>query len=149
MDVEHKMDKFVKYHADTNTYIIRRKAFFEDSVRLDGNVIIGSGANFWKDLEASGSLELGKASLVKGNIKASDALISTRCEIGGNVDVAHNLTMLDNVKVTGHAICGNEMSIRPGCEITFAKADTALELIGKVDIKEIESGTKLIVRSDM
>ncbi|WP_244603588.1 polymer-forming cytoskeletal protein [Methanococcoides sp. AM1] len=143
------MDKFLKYHADTNTYIIRRKAFFEDSVRLDGNVIIGSGANFWKDLEASGSLELGKASLVKGNVKASDALISTRCEIGGNIDVTYNLTMLDNVKVAGHAICGNEMSIRPGCEITFAKADTALELIGKVNIKEIESATKLIVRSDM
>lgn len=144
------MDKrFIKYHPETNTYIVRRKAFFEDSVRIDGNMIIGSGANFWKDLEVTGSLELGKASLVKGSIRAGDALISTRCEIQGNVDVVHNLTMLDNVNVTGHAICGNQMSIRPGCRMSFAKADKALELIGKVDIKEIESGTKLIVRSDM
>ncbi|WP_440952773.1 polymer-forming cytoskeletal protein [Methanococcoides sp. FTZ1] len=144
------MDKrFIKYHPETNTYIVRRKAFFEDSIRLDGNVIVGAGANFWKDLEVTGSLELGKASLVKGNIKAGDALISTRCEVGGNIDVEHNLTMLDNVNVAGHAICGDQMSIRPGCKVAFAKADVALELIGKVDIKEIESGTKLVVRSDM
>ncbi|AKB84382.1 polymer-forming cytoskeletal protein [Methanococcoides methylutens] len=144
------MDKrFIKYHPETNTYIVRRKAFFEESVRIDGNMIIGSGANFWKDLEVTGSLELGKASLVKGSVKAGDALISTRCEIRGNVDVGHNLTMLDNVEVAGHAICGNQMSIRPGCKVSFAKAEKALELVGKVDIKEIESGTKLIVRSDM
>jgi predicted acyltransferase (DUF342 family) len=142
-------NRFIKYHPETNTYIVRRKAFFEDSVRIDGNMIVGSGTNFWKDLEVTGSLELGKASLVKGSIKAGDALISALCEIGGNVDVTHNLTMLDNVNVTGHAISGNQMSIRPGCKVAFAKADKALELIGKVDIKEIESGTKLIVRSDM
>ncbi|NPE28380.1 polymer-forming cytoskeletal protein [Methanococcoides sp. SA1] len=145
-----KMDeKFVRYHTDTNTYIVRRKAFFENSIKIDGNMIVGPGANFWKDLEVSGSLQLGKESLVKGDIKASDALISTRCEINGNIDVANDLTMLDNVKVGGSAVCGNEMSIRPGCQVSFVKATTALELIGKVDVKEIESGTKLIVRSEM
>lgn len=142
-------EKFIRYHADTNTYIIRRKAFFENSIKIDGNVIVGSGANFWKDLEVSGSLQLGKESFVKGDIKANDALIGTRCEIGGNIEVANDLTMLDNVKIKGSAICGNEMSVRPGCQVKFVKAATALELIGKVDIKEIESGTKLIVRSEM
>jgi len=142
-------EKFIRYHADTNTYIIRRKAFFENSIKIDGNMIVGSGANFWKDLEVSGSLQLGKESFVKGDIKANDVLIGTRCEISGNIEVANDLTMLDNVKIKGSAICGNEMSVRPGCQVKFVKAATALELIGKVDIKEIESGTKLIVRSEM
>lgn len=141
--------KFVRYHAETDTYIVRKKAFFENSIKIDGNMIVGAGANFWKDLEVSGSLQLGKASFVKGDVKADEALISTRCEIGGDVDVTNDLTLLDNVKVGGSAICGKEMSIRPGCQVTFVKATTALELVGKVDVKEIESGTKLIVRSEM
>ncbi len=52
------------------------------------------------------------------------------------------------MKISGSATAERDMHIRPGCNIGFARASTILELIGKVEIKEIESGTKVIVRSE-
>jgi len=141
-------NEFIRYHADTNTYVIQKKAFFEDNVAVDGNMIVGAGANFWKNLKVSGSLELGKGSFVKYDVKADNALIGPHTEIGGSIEVASNLTLLDDVRVAKSATSGGEMLVRPGCSIGFAKADNTLELVGKVDVKEIETGTKVIVRSE-
>lgn len=141
-------NEFIKYHAGSNTYIIRKKAYFEEAVSLDGNMMVGAGANFWKGLIVSGSLELGKGSFVNGDIKAKNAIIGPRTEIIGSVEVENDLTLLDKVIVKGSAICGGEMFVRPGCLIAFAKAASTLELIGKVNVKEIESGTKVIVCSE-
>ena len=140
--------KFIKYHAGSDTYIIEKKAYFEDAVTIDGNVMAGAGANFWKGLTVSGSLELGKGSFVKGDVKADSAIIGSRTEITGNIEIENDLTLLDEVAIAGSATCGGEMLVRPGCSMAFAKADTTIELIGKVDIKEIKSGTKVVVRSE-
>ena len=141
-------NKFIKYHAGSDTFIVQKKAYFEDSVTIDGNMMVGAGANFWQGLTVSGSLELGKGSFVKGDVKAENAIIGSRTEITGGIEVVDDLTLLDDVIVARSATCGGEMIVRPGCSIAFAKADSTLELIGKVDIKEIETGTKVIVRSD-
>ncbi|MBW6471116.1 MAG: polymer-forming cytoskeletal protein [Methanosarcinaceae archaeon] len=141
-------NEFIKYHAGSDTYIIGKKAYFEDAVAIDGNAMVGAGANFWKGLKVSGSLELGKGSFVKGDVKAENAIIGSRTEINGNVEVENDLTLLDEVAIAGSATCGGEMLVRPGCSMAFAKAEKTLELIGKVDVKEIETGTKVIVRSE-
>ncbi len=141
-------NEFIKYHAASDTYIVQKKAYFEDAVVIDGNMMVGAGANFWNGLTVSGSLELGKGSFVKGDVKAENAIIGSRTKITGSVDVENGLTLLDEVAIAGSATCGGEMLVRPGCSIAFAKADSTLELIGKVDVKEIESGTKVIVRSE-
>jgi hypothetical protein len=52
--------EFIKYHPGSNTYIVQRKAYFEDSVLLKGNLIVGAGCNFWQELRVEGNLELGK-----------------------------------------------------------------------------------------
>lgn len=141
-------NEFIKYHAGSDTYIVQKKAYFEESVTIDGNMMVGAGANFWQGLTVSGSLELGKGSFVKGDVKAENAIIGSRTEITGDIEVMGDLTLLDDVIVAKSATCGGEMIVRPGCSIAFAKADRTLELIGKVDIKEIKTGTKVIVRSD-
>lgn len=141
-------NEFIKYHAGSDTYIVQKKAYFEESVAIDGNMMVGAGANFWQGLTVSGSLELGKGSFVKGDVKAENAIIGSRTEITGDIEVMGDLTLLDDVIVAKSATCGGEMIVRPGCSIAFAKADRTLELIGKVDIKEIKTGTKVIVRSD-
>ncbi len=141
-------NEFIKYHTGSDTYIIEKKAYFEDAVVIDGNVIVGAGANFWNGLTVSGSLELGKGSFVKGDVKADSAIIGSRTEITGKVEVENDLTLLDEVAIAGSATCGGEMLVRPGCSMVFAKADNTLELIGKVNVKEIETGTKVIVRSE-
>ncbi|WP_406659914.1 polymer-forming cytoskeletal protein [Methanolobus sp. ZRKC3] len=141
-------EEMIKYHESSNTFIARKKAFFEDEVTIDGNFIVGAGANFWSNLTVKGNLKLGKGSVVKGDVKADNIIIGPRSEIKGNVEAANDLKLFDSVKVSGSATAGRDMHIRPGCEISFAKATTILELIGQVNIKEIESGTKVIVRSE-
>lgn len=138
----------IKYHEDSNTYIASKKAYFEENVNIDGNFMVGAGSNFWKDLNVKGVLELGKGTFVKGNIIADKAIIGSRSEINGSVEVAGDLKIFDSVKIEGSAIAGEEMLVRPDCEIGFAKASRTMELIGKTSIKEIESGTKVIVRSE-
>ncbi len=138
----------IKYHKDSNTYIARKNTFFEDDVKIDGNLMVGAGSNFWKDLYVNGKLELGKGSFVRGNIRAEEALIGARSEINGTIYVAGDLRIFDQAKIGRSAIAGKEMLVRPGCKIAFAKASGTMELVGKVSINEIESGTKVIVRSE-
>ncbi|WP_407354754.1 polymer-forming cytoskeletal protein [Methanolobus sp. WCC5] len=138
----------IRYHGDSNTYVARKNTYFEDDVNIDGNFMVGAGANFWKDLNVKGKLELGKGSFVKGNIIADEALIGARSELMGNIEVAGDLKVFDCTVINGSAIAGEEMLVRPGCKLRFAKASRTMELVGKVSIKEIESGTKVIVRSE-
>ncbi|MDG6242839.1 MAG: polymer-forming cytoskeletal protein [Methanolobus sp.] len=138
----------IRYHGDSNTYVARRNTYFENDVNIEGNFMVGAGVNFWKDLNVKGKLELGKGSFVKGNIKADEALIGARSEIMGNIEVSGNLKIFDCTIINGSAIAGEEMLVRPGCKLSFAKASRTMEIVGKASIKEIESGTKVIVRSD-
>ncbi len=140
--------EFIKYHPGSNTYIIQKKAYFEDSVLLKGNLIVGAGCNFWQELRVEGDLELGKNSLVKGHVQAHNALIGPHCEINGDVQVDKDLTLMNNVNIAGSATCGGQMLVRPGCSMGFVKAEKVLELVGKVNIKDVEAGTKVIVRSE-
>jgi predicted acyltransferase (DUF342 family) len=138
----------IKYHEDSNTYIARKNSYFEKDINIDGNLIVGQGSNFWKDINVKGVLKLGKGTFVKGNVRADEAIIGARSEINGDVEVAGDLKIFDSVKIDGSAIAGDDMHVRPGSKIGFAKASSIMELVGKVSIKEIESGTKVIVRSE-
>ncbi|MBC7084854.1 MAG: polymer-forming cytoskeletal protein [Methanomethylovorans sp.] len=140
--------EFIKYHPPSNTYVIQKNAYFENSVFLRGNLIVGAGCNFWKELKVAGYLELGKNSLVKGHVQAQNAIIGPYCEIKGDIRILQDLTLMSNVKIQGSATCGGQMLVRPGCCINFAKAEKLLELVGKVSIKDVEAGTKVIVRSE-
>jgi predicted acyltransferase (DUF342 family) len=138
----------IKYHKASNTYIVRKRSYFENDVIIDGNFIVGAGSGFWKDLTVKGTLKLGKGSAVSGNIKADDVVMGANCEIKGNIEAYNDLKLFDSVTVSGTATAGGTISIRPGCSVGSAKASATLELIGKVHIKEIESGTKVIVRCE-
>ena len=101
-----------------------------------------------RSLEINGNLELGKNTLVKGNIKANNILIASHCEIQGNIDSKNDIIIMNGVKIKGSSICNGIMQVRSGCSLNFAKAGNTLELIGKVNIKDIEIATKVIVRSE-
>lgn len=139
--------RFIKFHLPSNTYIIEKNAYFEEDLVLSGNVIVGQDVDFWKNLTVNGKLELGKGSVVKGNVKANSALVCSGVKVFGTIDVVSDLLLLDNVKVNT-ALSGGNVFIRPGCIADFVKAEGTLEIIGKVSIKKIEAVTKLIVRAE-
>ncbi|MBP2030201.1 putative acyltransferase (DUF342 family) [Methanohalophilus levihalophilus] len=141
-------DNFLKYHPESNTYIAEKRSYFKDEIRVDGNLIAGALSNFWKSLSATGTVELGKRTIVRGDLKATRILLGPGSEITGNLHAEDEAILLDGAIIGGSATCGGQMKIRPGCKIKFAKADRELELVGKVHIGEIESGTRVVVRSD-
>jgi cytoskeletal protein CcmA (bactofilin family) len=141
------MIRFIKYHPESNTYVIEKRAFFEEDLTLDGNVIVGQGVKFWKNLTVAGKLELGKGSIVKGNIKARTALVCSETKIMGNIETASELVLLDGAKIN-IAICHGDIRARPGCTIGSVKADGTLELVGKVVVRKVEPLTKVIIRAE-
>jgi cytoskeletal protein CcmA (bactofilin family) len=141
------MNRYIKYHPHSKTYVIEKGAFFKENIILDGNVIVGQDAKFLGDLTVSGRLELGKSSAVKGKIKAGSALVCAAAKILGNIETVSELILLDRARVNA-ATCQGNIRVRPGCTIGFVKAGGTLELIGKVSIKKVEPLTNVIVRSE-
>lgn len=141
------MNRYIKYHPRSETYVIEKGAFFEENIILDGNVIVGQDVKFWGDLTVTGRLELGKSSAVKGNIKARSALICAAAKILGNIETMSELVLLDRARVNT-AACQGDIRVRPGCTIGSVKAGGTLELIGKVSVKKVEPLTKVIIRAE-
>lgn len=141
------MIRFIKYHPRSNTYIIEKRAFLEEDLTLNGNVIVGQEVKFWKNLTVTGRLELGKGSIVKGNVKAKSALICSESKVLGNIETDSELVLLDRAKINA-AACQGDIHVRPGCTLDSVKADGTLELIGKVIVRKVEPLTKVIIRAE-
>ncbi len=141
------MIRFIKYHPRSNTYIIEKRAFLEEDLTLNGNVIVGQEVKFWKNLTVTGRLELGKGSIVKGNVKAKSALICSEAKVLGNIETDSELVLLDRAKINA-AACQGDIHVRPGCTLDSVKTDGTLELIGKVIVRKVEPLTKVIIRAE-
>jgi len=139
--------RFIKYHPRSNTYVIEKRAFLEEDLVLDGNVIVGQEAKFWKNLTVSGRLELGKGSIVQGNVKAESALICAAAKVLGNVETVSELVLLDGSRIN-IAVCKGDIRARPGCSLGSVKAGGTLELVGKVNVRKVEPLTKVIIRAE-
>jgi len=141
------MIRFIKYHPRSNTFVIEKRAFLENDLMLDGNVIVGQEVQFWKDLTVTGRLELGKGSVVQGNVKARSALVCSEAKILGNIETVSELVLLDRARVNT-AACEGDIRVRPGCAMGSIKAGGTLELVGKVSVKRVEPLTKVIIRAE-
>lgn len=102
---------------------------------------------FWKNLTVTGRLDLGKGSVVRGNVKARSALVCSKAKILGNIETVSELVFLDKAKINATA-CQGDIRVRPGCVIDSVKADGTLELIGKVLVRKVEPLTKVIIRAE-
>jgi len=138
---------FIKYHPRSNTYVIEKRVFLEEDLMLDGNVIVGQDVKFWKSLTVSGRLELGKGSIIQGNVKAESALICAAAQILGSIETVSELVLLDRARVNV-AACEGDIRVRPGCFLGSVKAGGTLELVGKVAVKRVEPLTKVIIRAE-
>jgi predicted acyltransferase (DUF342 family) len=127
--------------------VIEKLAFFEEDLTLDGNVIVGQKVKFWKNLTVTGRLELGKGSIVKGNVKARSAIVCSEAKILGDIKTVSELVLLDRAKINV-AACQGDIRVRPGCTLDSVKADGTLELVGKVIVRKVEPLTKVVIRAE-
>ncbi|AKB23425.1 MULTISPECIES: polymer-forming cytoskeletal protein [unclassified Methanosarcina] len=139
--------RFIKYHPRSNTYVIEKRVFLEEDLMLDGNVIVGQDVKFWKSLTVSGRLELGKGSIIQGNVKAESALVCAAAKILGSIETVSELVLLDGARAN-IATCEGDIRARPGCYLGSVKAGGTLELVGKVAVKRVEPLTKVIIRAE-
>jgi hypothetical protein len=63
------MTRFIKYHPRSNTYVIEKGFFWKKTLHWTASYC-RTGSKVWKNLTVSGRLELGKGSIVQGNVKA-------------------------------------------------------------------------------
>jgi len=138
---------FIKYHPRSNTYVIEKRAFLEEDLVLAGNVIVAQEVKFWKNLTVSGRLELGKGSIVQGNVKAGSAIICAAAKVLGNIETVSELVLLDGARIN-IAACEGDIRVRPGCSLGSVKAGGTLELVGKVAVRKVEPLTKVIIRAE-
>ena len=115
------MTRFIKYHPRSNTYVIEKRAFLEEDLTLDGNVIVGPEVKFWKNLTVSGRLELGKGSIVQGNVKAGSAIICAAAKVLGNIETVSELVLLDRARIN-IAVCGGDIRVRHWLFSWFSKS---------------------------
>lgn len=138
--------KFIKIHPASDTFIIKKRSFFENDISLPGNAIIGAGSSFWGNLAVKGALDLGRGSKIKGNITAGTAVISADSLIEGNIKVSGDLSLLDRVSVGGLAYADGDIFIRPMVSARAAECTGDIMVTGRTDIKSIRSGHKLVAR---
>ncbi|AKB20228.1 hypothetical protein MSWHS_3365 [Methanosarcina sp. WWM596] len=127
--------------------MIEKRVFLEEDLMLDGNVIVGQDVKFWKSLTVSGRLELGKGSIIQGNVKAESALVCAAAKILGSIETVSELVLLDGARAN-IATCEGDIRARPGCYLGSVKAGGTLELVGKVAVKRVEPLTKVIIRAE-
>ena len=140
--------KFIKRHPASKTVIIKKCSFFENDLALPGNAIVGVDSNFWGNLVVQGNLELGKRSMIKGNVIAKNAIIGADCNIAGNIKVTGILKIMDRTSIGGMAYAGDTIMVRPFVSVREAECDGDIEVTGKTNIKSIRSGHKVVAKRD-
>lgn len=138
--------KNIRFHAPSNTYIIPKNSVIDQNVAVKGNLIVGSGSRFWKNIKVDGIIQFGKGCLVEGNLRAGQVIFGSRSKIKGNIIADADVTLLQNSIVRSAETKGN-ITIMPGCFVGYANGST-LQVIGKAEIKKIGVITKVTVRAD-
>jgi len=140
---------FIKKHKASDTFIIKRSSFFDTPVHLTGNLIVGSGSDFWGDLVVTGFLELAKGVTVKGSVHAASAIIGAYSQINGSIKTEQDCVVLDCSRISGDIISGGDIMLRPNVSVGIVDAAGNIEITGKTDVTELRAGKKIIARKDL
>lgn len=115
-----------------NQYMAERGSFFPESVKIDGDFLVGPRGTFWKNLVVTGNLYLCPECQVKGNIICRGGVISRGCVLDGELKVTDGpLTLCDKANVN-KVNCNGDVFIRPGVSAGEIYGDTIL-VLGKIN----------------
>ena len=118
-------------------------AYFDGSVRIEGNLVAPFGTHFWKHLTVSGDLELGPCSTVAGHVSCRNALIGGRAIVKGNLTAEGTVFVCDRA-VLRSIRAGGDVVLRPGIVVGDVVTPGVITVIGKVLSDRLE-GSKVVV----
>ncbi|WNY25730.1 hypothetical protein [Methanolapillus millepedarum] len=136
----------IRFYPSSNTYVIPKGAFFDESVIIHGNMIAGPGVHFWKNVAVQGNAQLGKGCTVAGTLKAKTAIVGAKSKVD-KIKTEWNASVFQNATVQS-IDCGGHLVIMDGSVVGYANAEKTLEILGKADIKKLGPVTKVTVRTD-
>jgi hypothetical protein len=136
----------IRYHLPSDTYIISKKTFFEQDVLINGNVMVGPGVCFWKNVKIQGNAHFGKGCVIEGRLDAASALIGSQSVVKGPIHVSGDISLFQNTVVKSVESGGN-VTIMDGCTADYINSKK-LEIIGKAQVKKIGPITKMMVKAD-
>ncbi len=121
--------QFSKGTTVSGTNRIAGNVFLDKNVSVSGQCYI--------DSSPSGSISIGKDTTVSGNVTIINSptiadknsitdscficdtvTIGPECSISGNAVIADECVLVENVTVSGYAICNMKSTIEPGCSVT-------------------------------
>jgi len=116
-------------------------AYFDGSVRIEGNLVAPFGTHFWKHLTVSGDLELGPCSTVAGHVSCRNALIGGRAIVKGNLTAEGTVFVCDRAVIRSIR-AGGDVVLRPGIVVGDVVTPGVITVIGKVLSDRLE-GSKV------
>ena len=138
--------KNIRFHVSSNTYIVPKNSTFDQNVSIDGNVIVGTGVHFFKNIKIFGDVQIGKGCTIEGNLSADNIIVGARSKIKGNIIASESVSLFQN-SIAGSIKSGDTIIIMEGCTVDYADSKR-LEIIGKADIKKIGPVTKVTVKAN-
>jgi predicted acyltransferase (DUF342 family) len=133
----------VKIRVLGETCYAPRGAYFDGSVRIEGNLVAPFGTHFWKHLTVSGDLELGPCSTVAGHVSCRNALIGGRAVVKGNLTAEGTVFVCDRAVIRS-ILAGGDVVLRPGIVVGDVVTPGMITVIGKVLSDRLE-GSKVVV----
>jgi predicted acyltransferase (DUF342 family) len=118
-------------------------AYFDGSVRIEGNLVAPFGTHFWRHLSVSGDLELGPTSRVAGNVSCRNALIGGRAIMKGDLTAEGTVFACDRAVIRAIR-AGGDVVLRPGMIVGEVVTPGTITVVGKVLSDRLE-GWKVVV----
>jgi hypothetical protein len=142
----HSPSQNIRYHSPSDTYIISKKSYFDQDVLINGNVMVGPGVHFWKNVKIQGNAQFGKGCVIEGRLDAENALIGSQSVVKGPIHVSGDISLFQNVVVRSIESSGS-IVVMEGCTADYINGKK-LEIIGKAQVKKIGTVTKMTVKAD-
>lgn len=133
----------MKIFVHGETCYVPRGAYFEGSVRIEGNLVAPFGTHFWKQMVVSGDLELGPCSSVAGTVSCRNALIGGRAILKGELAAEGTVYVCDRAVIRAIR-AGDDVVLRPGVIVGEVATSGTITVIGKVLSDGLE-GRKVVV----
>lgn len=114
-----------------NQYMAEKGSFFRDSVKINGDFLVGPRSTFRKNLVVCGNLYLCPECQVKGNIICYGGVVSRGCVIEGELKVLAGPTTLCDGASVAKLTSQGDVLIRPDVQAKEISGDLIV-VMGKI-----------------
>ncbi|HJJ54860.1 MAG TPA: polymer-forming cytoskeletal protein [Methanocorpusculum sp.] len=130
-----------------NQYMAERGSFFSESVKIDGDFLVGPRSTFWKNLVVSGNIYLCPECHIKGNVLCYGGVVGHECIIEGEFKaIAGPVTLCDNAAL-GKVTCQGDVMVRPGVRASEVYGDM-ITVVGKAKCGKLMGKKTRVVSAD-